>query len=348
MRTRTGFTLVELLVVIAIIGVLIALLLPAVQFARESARRMHCSNNLRQMGEAVHLHHDALKILPHAGNHWKCAPMYNPDGTVLVGERQWAGHFFQILPFLEENNVHSGATKQLPLDRSVAAVSAVIKAYYCPTRRRPRANAAYAADYGPEGWNGSLWKFGTTGVRYPHGQSDYCSALVNPNSSNYSAGIDTQQFPQFYVPTGNNFIDRSGAIVRIILETNPRMTPPEIRRGTIGMEGIVDGTSNVILFGEKRLSLQTLGANPGNDNEGYSAGWDQDVIANATKKPLPDLKVGALALPDMRFGSSHPDGFNLLLCDGSVRFLSYTVDQLTFHRFGYRNDGQQATLEESP
>jgi hypothetical protein len=48
---------------------------------------MQCSNNLRQMGEAVHLHHDALKILPHAGNHWRCAPMYDADGAVLVGAR---------------------------------------------------------------------------------------------------------------------------------------------------------------------------------------------------------------------------------------------------------------------
>src|SRR5688500_47947 len=186
---RSAFTLVELLVVIAIIGVLIALLLPAVQFARESARRMQCSNNLRQMGEAVHLHHDALKILPHAGNHWRCAPMYDADGAVLVGEQQWAGHFFQILPYLEESNVHLGSGKLAPLDRSQAAIMAVIKTYYCPTRRRPRANAARTTNLGPIGWHSStsqLYAFGTQSIRYANGQTDYASALVNPNSSNYS------------------------------------------------------------------------------------------------------------------------------------------------------------------
>lgn len=341
MRKRFAFTLVELLVVIAIIGILVALLLPAVQFARESARRMQCGNNLKQMATAVHEHHDTLRILPHGGNHWHCAPMYDPDGKVLVGERQWAGAFFQILPYLDQAPVHLGNNKSTPLDRSIQAVSTAIPTYYCPTRRQPKPSRAYAAGYGPEGWNGtSNWRFGTTGVSYPHGQTDYCYGYVNPNSGSDSAGIDPAVYPQYFVPTGNNFLQRSGAVIRIILENNPTTVPPKIRFGAIGMEGLVDGTSNVILFGEKRLSLQNLFANPGNDNEGYSAGWDQDVLANGTKKPLPDLKVGSLPSQDVRFGSSHPGGLNMVLADSSVKFVSYTVDQLAMHRMTYRNDGE--------
>ena len=339
MRTRPGFTLVELLVVIAIIGILVALLLPAVQFARESARRMQCSNNLKQLATAVHLHHDGFRVLPHAGYHWRTAPMYQ-NGEVLTKERQLAGWGFQLLPYLEQIALHAGTNKNTDFDRSIQAISTPVSTFYCPTRRQPKPNRSYAAGYGPTGWAGTSYMWGTTGVNYPHAQTDYCSTFVDPAN----AGINTTTFPQFAVPSGNNFRQRSGALTRIILETNPTSTPPVVRFGMFGMEGLLDGTTNVILFGEKRISVQRVGENQNNDNEGYTSGWDQDVLANATKIPLPDLRVGSLPTNDLRFGSSHPGGFNMALCDASVRFLSYSIDQLTLHRAGYRNDGEQNNI----
>src|SRR5262245_173041 len=99
-RTR-GFTLVELLVVIAIIGVLVALLLPAVQSAREAARRMSCSSNLRQLGLAMHSYHDTHKTLPYSTSAW------GPDGRVNSdGNRGWSWSSF-ILPYIEQQATFS-------------------------------------------------------------------------------------------------------------------------------------------------------------------------------------------------------------------------------------------------
>ena len=98
---RRGFTLIELLVVIAIIGVLIALLLPAVQAAREAARRSQCSNNLKQMTLATLTHEDTHKTLPSAG--WGAHWMGDPDRG--FGVEQPGGWAYNVLPFLEQGNL---------------------------------------------------------------------------------------------------------------------------------------------------------------------------------------------------------------------------------------------------
>src|SRR5207253_9703114 len=95
-RRTTGFTLVELLVVIAIIGVLVALLLPAVQAAREAARRMQCSNNLKQIGIALHSHHDNMKVFPPGQIH-----------TTTSGEPYKTTWGIDLLPYLEQGNPDS-------------------------------------------------------------------------------------------------------------------------------------------------------------------------------------------------------------------------------------------------
>src|SRR5688500_14868950 len=106
-RRRYGFTLVELLVVIAIIGVLVALLLPAVQASREAARRTQCKNNLKQIGLAFHQHHDVHQFFPTGGWDWATPPTY-VNGTPAIGREQQAGWGFQILPYVEQTVVWNG------------------------------------------------------------------------------------------------------------------------------------------------------------------------------------------------------------------------------------------------
>jgi prepilin-type N-terminal cleavage/methylation domain-containing protein len=132
--TRRGFTLIELLVVIAIIGVLIGLLLPAVQKVREAAARASCQNNLHQIGLAFQMHHDALGYFPTGGWDWWSTPTY-VNGQPLVGEPQQAGWGFQILPYVEAANTWRGGQATDDLDRIRVAVGTPNKLFFCPSRR---------------------------------------------------------------------------------------------------------------------------------------------------------------------------------------------------------------------
>jgi prepilin-type N-terminal cleavage/methylation domain-containing protein/prepilin-type processing-associated H-X9-DG protein len=128
-RNRLAFTLIELLVVIAIIGVLIALLLPAVQRVRESANRVKCANNLKQMGLACHLHNDVHGYLPDGGGNW-WLPRSKENGIPLAAPKQDWGWAYQILPYIEQDNLW-----KLDKDTDVAAVA--VPLYFCPSRRPP-------------------------------------------------------------------------------------------------------------------------------------------------------------------------------------------------------------------
>jgi prepilin-type N-terminal cleavage/methylation domain-containing protein len=333
MKKRLGFTLVELLVVIAIIGVLVALLLPAVQYARESARRIQCANHLKQLGTAFHLHHDALRSLPHAGiDYWVNTPRFI-NGAGATGNRQWAGWGYQVLPYIEQQQIFDGAGATSGTDdaRRIVAISTPISMMYCPTRRSAKALPSTPSWYPT---NPNLAQLGPSGTSFPHGVIDYASAFVDGGGRN-DARFNVQ-----------GDVTRSGAVVRlggVIAGTTGENDPNPATAvlNVIGMGELSDGTANVILLGEKRLNSSFLGQYQTDDNEGYTCGWDHDVNRDCSLQPRPDPRSG---YGEYRFGSSHPTGFQVVMGDGAVRFVPYTIDELIFHRLGYKNDNETASL----
>lgn len=274
---RSGFTLIELLVVTAIIGILMSLLLPAVQSARESARLTQCKNNLKQMALAFHNHHDQHGFFPTGGWEWYSAPTYT-NGTPDVGEEQQAGWGFQILPYIDAVNVW--------LSDPVTAIATTNPVFFCPTRRPPQ-TVSIPDNYVPP----------LTGGMLTHALCDYAG------SNQTGTGIIQQYKP-------------------------------------LRFRDVLDGTSNTILLGEKRLNVRLLGTPQNDDNEGYTAGFNSDTIRKTFEhQPRPDLRKSTTKDGDFRFGSSHSGVFQAALADGSVRGVAYDIDSVVFGNLGDRSDG---------
>jgi prepilin-type processing-associated H-X9-DG protein len=181
-----------------------------------------------------------------------------------------------------------------------AARAATIKTFFCPTRRAPTAWSQATSWYLPT----------TPGV---HGQSDYAGCIANNSNDN-------------------------GVIVRTFNHNNGDSVPGTKRRDPIRLQDLTDGTTNVLIAGDKKV-FRGISGFRGDDNEGYSAGWDHDTVRRTDLAPLPDDGNDGGG----RFGGLHPNGFNALLGDGSVRYISFSVSccaaGTTFWNLGHRSDG---------
>lgn len=281
-RRRHAFTLVELLVVISIVGILASLTLPAVQVAREAARKTQCQNNLRQLGLAFHQHHDTFRHLPTGGWRWNSPPTYE-NGVPFSGSRQQAGWGFQILPFIEARHVSEAGP--------VTSVGATHPLFFCPSRRGQQ--TVETRDRFVPALTGGMLKRGLC---------------------DYAAG-------------------------------NRQGSGPVQRFKPLRLGDIKDGASNTLLVGEKRMNTGLLGRPQDDDNEGYSAGWNEDTIRRTDELPQPDYSA-AEGDGEKLFGGSHPGAVQIVLVDGSVRPLSYTVTGRLFQALGDRHDGQPFTLPE--
>ncbi len=291
-NATSGFTLVELLVVIAIIGILVGLLLPAVQAAREAARRLQCSNNLKQMALAFHNYKTSWGVLPDAGK--DAGPCGNRTlPAALDSERGEWGFLYQIMPYVEQQNLYDEPDH-------LVIYQTPVPLYYCPTRRSPAVYGSFAmTDYA-----GSSGDRNVTGNR-----------------------------------TGNTRSNGTMAVRTCDPPVNFAMIP--------------DGTSNTLLLAEKMLHPNWFGE-CGGDNEPYAnAGHDQDYLRNARPlnsagdegPPAHDSDAPDRKIWPQRFGSSHPAVFMAAMADGSVRSLSFSIDEETFRRINVRDTGLPVTIE---
>ncbi len=276
-----GFTLIELLVVIAIIGVMVGILLPAVQAARESARFTECRNRLKQLGLGIHMHESQYKLLPDGGLDWASSRSMK-DGIPEVSPNQNWGWMYQILPFIEEGAIYS--------DLSDANVRKhPISLYFCPSRR--------------------------SSVIKDHGGGDL--RAVNDYAGN--GGIQTSPTAHWGNGTTGGFMARRGY--------SPKAT----------MATILDGLSNTVMVGEKSVQKRLYKVISCADNEGWTSGWDWDIIRWGNLPPMHDQNAADCA---QWFGSVHQGGCLFTFGDGSVHTISYSIDQKLFASLSHCSDNE--------
>jgi len=294
--SRRAFTLVELLVVIAIIGILVALLLPAIQAAREAARRSQCMNNLKQIGIAIQTHHDIKRRFP-AGRNGK-----DPFSI------SWA---YSLLPQIEETAVHAAYQKSFRVDaaQNAQAMRTPIEVYACPSRRRAAADRNFDDDDRPP-------QVLATAVLGDYAANAGLEADMGDDDDHYLDGdtrgrIDLAQAGPIF--TESDFSDR-----RIVdglsqtLAVGERHIPPVPANVAPNMEHFETGDT-CFLAGD---TLQTI-----------LCGTDDGLATGADDVPIDSS--GAINYPDERFGSVHPGVVQFVYLDGHVNAISTDTDVAT-------------------
>ena len=323
-RKRLAFTLVELLVVIAIIGILIAMLLPAVQAAREAARRLQCQNKLKQLGVGLQLHHDSHNFFPSGGWGW----FWVGDPDCGTGKNQPGGWIFSVLPYIEQGQLYSmGAGKGVVEKRDAlkAMSETPVDAFVCPSRRSPDAYPC------------NEWKNVSGG--YPMVPRNATYPIETGGKTDYAANVGNTNVVQL-TRGPYNLTEGNGTTFWANLNI-PDYTGIIFLRSEIGFDDITDGTSQTIMVGEKYLDPEhyTDGKDPG-DNWSLFHGFDSD-----SHRGTPD---GVVPIPDKsettgllgQWGSAHSSGCNFMFCDGSVRTLPYDMDSHVLALYCNRHDGQ--------
>ncbi len=321
-RDRGAFTLVELLVVITIIGILVALLLPAVQVARESSRRAACQNNLKQLGLGILQHESALAYFPSGG--WGFA--WAGDPNLGSGVEQPGGWWFSVLPYIDQGALYqlgagqaSGSSSQI--NATTAVVETPLPIFNCPTRRISK-------------------------IR-PAGGCNNCSANTGAKSDYVGNGGDNNMVDATQWTQPGSYTQGQTASFWVGMPPNSGVC---LQHTALSAATVRDGLSNTYLLGEKYLQpeLYETGNDLG-DNESMYTGLNWDTFRTAGKQtgvstattnfvytpPLPDT-------PGVNdywcFGSAHLAAFSMAFCDGSVRSINYAISPETHRRLCNRAD----------
>jgi prepilin-type N-terminal cleavage/methylation domain-containing protein len=304
LRIRAGFTLIELLVVISIIGILVALLLPAVQAARESARRTQCLNYLKQIGLAFQTHHNTLDYFPTGGWGWSWAG--DPDGG--FDERQPGGWVYNILPFIEQQNLHdlgAGSDPTAKKAHITTVIQTPLQMMNCPTRR--------------------------------------VASLLPQTGTVFNANPVTQVAKTDYSVNCGDFSRNQIDAGPAAGSTTPPATPSEetgisYRCSRVSFRHITDGTSYTLCVGEKYLAQQLWenGADAA-DNENMYVGYDNDISRSTNALYYPPMHDRP-TLVQYTYGSGHGAGFQAVFCDGATRIITFDIDKEVFRIIGNRQD----------
>jgi prepilin-type N-terminal cleavage/methylation domain-containing protein len=310
-RSRArGFTLVELLVVIAIIGILVGLLLPAVQSARESARRLQCSNNVRNLATGALLHLQTHNFYPSGG--WGWGWHGEPDRG--FGKTQPGGWAFSVLPYIEQGNLHQlGAGKDDATRRALGAQVAAtpLPLFNCATRR-PLKVRVYV--------HGSPY----VNINRPAGagRGDYA---MNGGDGLIGCGGDTY---------GPGSYDGIVGFTECKLSNGLLAVQSEFKRGAVK-----DGATNTYLIGERCVNPDNYETGTAyNDDQNLYLGFDRDSVCYA-RSGLPPVQDRRGFGADFTWGSAHVGIFQMSMCDGSTRNFSYSLDVETHRRLANRQDG---------
>ena len=322
---KSGFTLVELLVIIAIIGVLVALLLPAVQAAREAARRSQCTNNLKQIGLGVHNFESAQKVLP-----------YNRySGYGGVPETEWGGQqvngpglpcrawswLASILPYIEQSAIYAqGNIPKVPLMDSTA-LGTVIPAFQCPSDELAANN--------PIVRNRTYYVINAPRV----GLTNYDGVMGAQSNVPLFANVNVDGSGDDPWANGNGAMPLLGA------------------QDPLGFRNVEDGTSRTLMSGEQAFELSRATCPDAGRCYGLGYAWAHSAEASATASVPPNYAVPGQPNADPSveqipfrsqygFNSMHPAGLSFVYVDGSVHYLNDSIELGVYHAMATIKGGE--------